>query len=148
MHPGPPGTSALRRGRVSLAGQVYHVNTATRDRRAVFTDWPTGWCVVAALRAAEGEAGTRTLAWCLMPDHLRLVQLGTDSLPRVVGRMKGRSSRSAAGGAPCWQRGYYDHAIRTDENLVEVARYIIANPLRAGLVRRIGDYPLWDCVWL
>jgi len=41
-----------------------------------------------------------------------------------------------------------DHALRTDENLLNVARYIIANPLRAGLVTRIGDYPLWDSIWL
>jgi len=29
-----------------------------------------------------------------------------------------------------------------------MARYIVANPLRAGLVERIGDYPLWDATWL
>jgi hypothetical protein len=29
-----------------------------------------------------------------------------------------------------------------------VARYIVANPLRAGLVEHLGDYPLWDAVWL
>ena len=28
------------------------------------------------------------------------------------------------------------------------ARYIVANPLRAGLVKQIGDYPLWDAIWL
>jgi hypothetical protein len=31
---------------------------------------------------------------------------------------------------------------------VAVARYIVANPLRAGLCRHLGDYPLWDSVWL
>ncbi|MFV3292807.1 transposase, partial [Pseudomonas sp. NY11955] len=29
-----------------------------------------------------------------------------------------------------------------------VARYIIANPIRAGLVSRVGDYSHWDAVWL
>ncbi|MFV3290267.1 transposase, partial [Pseudomonas sp. NY11955] len=29
-----------------------------------------------------------------------------------------------------------------------VARYIVANPIRAGLVSRVGDYPHWDAVWL
>ncbi|MGH8412134.1 MAG: REP-associated tyrosine transposase, partial [Pseudomonas sp.] len=38
--------------------------------------------------------------------------------------------------------------IRRDEDLPAVARYIVANPLRAGLVEKIGDYPLWDAVWL
>jgi hypothetical protein len=29
-----------------------------------------------------------------------------------------------------------------------VARYIVANPLRAGLVEGIGNYPHWDCIWM
>jgi len=29
-----------------------------------------------------------------------------------------------------------------------MARYIIGNPVRSGLVQRVGDYPFWDAVWL
>ena len=29
-----------------------------------------------------------------------------------------------------------------------MARYIVANPLRAGLVWDIGSYPHWDCIWM
>jgi putative transposase len=29
-----------------------------------------------------------------------------------------------------------------------IARYIVANPLRAGLVAKVGDYALWDACWL
>jgi len=47
-----------------------------------------------------------------------------------------------------WQTGYHDRAIRDGKDLKPLARYIIANPLRAGLVERIGDYPLWDACWL
>jgi hypothetical protein len=32
--------------------------------------------------------------------------------------------------------------------VLNAARYIVANPLRAGLTRRLGDYPLWDAIWL
>jgi hypothetical protein len=38
--------------------------------------------------------------------------------------------------------------LRQDEDVARVARYVVANPLRAGLVKRIGDYPLWDAAWL
>jgi hypothetical protein len=31
---------------------------------------------------------------------------------------------------------------------VDAARYIVANPLRAHLVRHVGEYPLWDCIWI
>ena len=144
------GQHALRRGRVSIPGQYYHVTCATVHRVPVFIDWPAGRPVVTALRAAADAGDAETLAYCLMPDHLHwLLRLGQPTLARVVGNMKGRSSwarRSPTG--HLWQRGYYDHAIRTDENLRNVARYIVANPLRAGLVTHIGDYPLWDTIWL
>ncbi|ELQ10491.1 hypothetical protein A986_22350 [Pseudomonas fluorescens BRIP34879] len=41
-----------------------------------------------------------------------------------------------------------DQAQRQQDDLVKTARHVVANPLRAGLVDRIGDYPLWDAVWL
>lgn len=47
-----------------------------------------------------------------------------------------------------WQKGFHDHALRKEEEILATARYIVANPLRAGLTRRIGDYPLWDAGWL
>jgi len=51
-------------------------------------------------------------------------------------------------GRRIWQDGFHDHALRQEEDLAEVARYIVANPLRAGLVERVGDYSHWDAVWL
>jgi putative transposase len=38
--------------------------------------------------------------------------------------------------------------VRRDEDLVRLARYIVANPLRTRIVAHIGDYPLWDSIWL
>ena len=32
--------------------------------------------------------------------------------------------------------------LRTDEDALSVAAYIFANPVRAGLTKRIGEYPL------
>lgn len=88
-----------------------------------------------------------------MPDHLHwLVQLKTGSLNQLMQRLKSRSAISlnrlhGTHGA-IWQKGYHDRAIRDEEDLRDVARYIVANPLRAGLVKRIGDYPFWDATWL
>ena len=51
-------------------------------------------------------------------------------------------------GRPVFQKGFYDHAVRDDEDLRALARYLVANPVRAGLVDRVNDYPHWDAVWL
>lgn len=49
---------------------------------------------------------------------------------------------------PVLQKSYYDHAIRSDEDIKRIARYIVANPLRAGLASEIGNYPHWDTRYL
>ncbi len=83
-----------------------------------------------------------------MPDHWHgLVELGErDNLSIVMNRLKAFTSRSMNG--PVWDRGFHDRALRRDENVIAVARYIVANPLRAGLVQNVMDYPYWHCVWL
>ena len=93
------------------------------------------------------------MAWVVMPDHLHwLAQLQTASLDGLLQRIKGRSARRInlhrGSSGPVWQAGYHDRAIRKEEDLLSVARYIVANPLRAGLTKQVGDYPLWDAVWL
>ena len=94
------------------------------------------------------------LAWVLMPDHLHsLLQLGErDKLDAEVSRLKSASARQAnrvlhrAG--EVWAYAFHDHALRSDEDMQGVARYVVANPVRAGLVARVGDYPFWNAVWL
>jgi putative transposase len=96
----------------------------------------------------------RMLAWVLMPDHAHwLIHLGdTDPLCLVVNRVKSASARLTnrvlSRKGALWDAAYHDHALRTDEDLRGVARYIIANPLRAGLVQNICDYPFWNAIWI
>ena len=41
-----------------------------------------------------------------------------------------------------WQRGFYEHIIRKEENIADVAEYILNNPVRQGLVQD-GEYYEW-----
>jgi REP element-mobilizing transposase RayT len=143
----------LRKGRYSESGQVYLLTVVVDQRRPVFADFSFGRLLVEQLRLAEESGSVQSLAWVVMPDHLHwLVELKQGSLAQLMCRVKSRSCRSinlrrgSQGGL--WQRGYYDRALRRDENLKAAARYIVMNPLRAGLVARLGDYPLWDAVWV
>jgi REP element-mobilizing transposase RayT len=83
-----------------------------------------------------------------MPDHLHwLLVLGEgESLSQVVRRVKAVSSKRL--GRAVWQKGFHDHALRREQDVRTVACYVVANPLRAGLVQRLGDYPHWDAMWL
>lgn len=139
--------SELYKGRYSHAGYSYHITTVTRERRPVFTDLTTGRVVVRELMALHTDEWAKTLCFMIMPDHLHwLMQLGNKNLGQVMQRLKGRTSRQLGG--RLWQERYYDHAVRGEEDVRILARYIVANPLRSGLVNKLGDYPLWDAAWL
>ncbi len=152
--PANSGHTALRRGRASIPGQVYHLTSVTADRAPVFSDWNVGRLLPPMLNDAALLGESKTLAWVLMPDHLHwLLQLGGDrSLPDVVRRLKSASAirinKATGRSGSLWESAFHDHALRRDEDIRRSARYIIANPLRAGLVNSIGDYPLWDAIWL
>lgn len=137
----------LRKGRVSQTGLAYHITAVTRNRIPYFEALGNGRRVVWELMALQDQGMAETLCYVLMPDHLHwLMILHKGALPEVIRFLKGRSSRAI--GQSVWQANYHDHAVRKEEDLHEMARYIVANPLRTRLVGRIGDYPLWDAVWL
>jgi hypothetical protein len=89
-----------------------------------------------------------------MPDHWHgLIVLGKgDSLATLVGRFKAATARSVDRNRRIngwlWARGFHDRALRSDEDVRTAARYLIANPVRAGLAERVGDYPYWNAAWL
>ena len=138
----------LRKGRFSAPGRAYHITTTTHNRIPIFRDWHLGRFVVRSLYHLRQRGQAETLAFVVMPDHVHwLFILGDDSsLGALVNTWKGFSGKhirkSLGGTGPVWQRGFHDHAIRRDEDLRATARYIVANPLRAGLVDDIGQYPL------
>jgi REP element-mobilizing transposase RayT len=148
------GVRSLRRGRFSGLNQIYHVATATEKREKLFADFGQGRMVVDSIRYETESGRCDTLCFVLMPDHLHwLLQLKANgSLASSVNNVKAHSawrinSRYRRKGK-VWQKGFYDRAMRRDEDVVATARYIIANPVRAGIVGQVGDYPLWDAIWV
>ena len=145
----------LRVGRYSETNRIYHITTATKDRYPYFSDFLLGRLVVQAIRHQHEQGNVNSLAFVVMPDHIHwLVQLKeTTNLSKMMASVKSWSALQVRkvgniSNESVWQRGYHDHALRSDEDIQSVARYIAANPLRAGFVENIGDYPLWDAIWL
>lgn len=148
------GYAALRKGRWSGPGGIYLLTTVTHRRAKHFEDWQLASVACRELHAAFGRSAAELLCWVLMPDHWHgLVQLeATCALEPLMQHFKGRVARAVnmqlGRTGPMWMQGYHDHGLRRDEDLLATARYIVANPLRAGLVKRAGDYPFWDAAWL
>ena len=143
-----PHQSNLRKGRYSQANQIYHIITNTKNRQPIFKNLKYARIIIQNLMLQDEQQFTKTLAFVVMPDHMHwLLELKeAKTLSAIVKSVKANTAQTI--GRPIWQAGYYDHAIRKDEDIANIARYIIANPVRAGLVKRVGDYPHWDAVWL
>jgi putative transposase len=79
----------------------------------------------------------------LMPDHLHaLVSIGLqDDLSKIVKEWKGFTAKKSG---IKWQRGFFDHRLRSDENLQQKEWYIRNNPVRQNLVSKPED---WVFIW-
>ncbi|MGB4246909.1 MAG: transposase [Pseudohongiellaceae bacterium] len=147
-----PQSRNLRRGRYSETGRIYHIRLACWNRERLFTEMLMGREVVYAMRKLDSEANT--LCFVVMPDHVHwLMELKKGvNLSSVVQKLKSlvtkKLHRQFSLQGHIWQSGFFDRAIRRDEDLQAVARYIVMNPLRAGLVSSVRQYSLWDAVWL
>jgi REP element-mobilizing transposase RayT len=143
----------LRKGRISESGRPYLITTVTCRRKCVFNDWKVGRLLVNEMRTASEAHCVDSIAWVIMPDHLHWLFILRDiSLPAIIHRVKARSAiainKHQGSSGRFWQKGFHDRAIRSEDDLQTVARYIVANPLRAGITKKIGNYPLWDAIWL
>jgi REP element-mobilizing transposase RayT len=151
--PDLPAAHRLRAGRYAEPNRIYLLTTNTLDRKPIFADFALGRLVVHQFRRAQDLGLANSLAWVVMPDHFHwLIELQSGSLSELMQKTKSLSTKAvnqATGrNIGLWQRGFHDRALRREEDLVKMARYVVANPLRAGLVERLGDYPLWDAIWV
>lgn len=149
------GYRDLRKGRISQPGQSYLITTVCKDRAALFADWAVASVTAVSIAEQRLWRDSRLLCWVLMPDHLHaIVELGgSESLGKLIQRVKAVTAGSARierarWRGSVWMPGFHDRAIRSEQDLRQVARYLVANPMRAGLADSAGAYPFWDAVWL
>lgn len=144
----------LRKHRQSSPNLYYAITTVTHGRVPLFRDFNTARLVINHLNQHDAEGITETLCYVLMPDHLHWMFKLKDklALSQTVKRLKGRTAihinQYLKRQGSVWQKDYFEHQIRCEKDLLNQARYIIANPLRAGLVESVKEYPHWDCIYL
>lgn len=155
---GTQGASKLpRRGRAPrLPDEVYHqpftvytVTVCAAKRRSLFARPTRARTLVETLLRVANALGVEVGAYCVMPDHVHFALWwrgggALASLPRFVRAFKAVSTRNLrrmGHRGPVWQRGFFDHLCRREEDVQGVFEYIVANPVRKGLCAEAGGWP-------
>ena len=146
-----PGGKLIRERRHRLPRDAYRGPVATsftacvKDRKSLFEDGEVVREFIAYLRRACHLHGCEVLAYCFMPDNLHAVLLGTSAEAdtwKAFVHFKQKTGHWLKRRRPriSWQKDFYDHILRTDEDRATHIRYIAENPVRKGLVRHWQDY--------
>jgi len=122
---------------------AYHLVTVTRGRPTVLMGG-NALAVIEAMKRAAGATDFDLLVYTVMPDHVHMLVLGADdgaTATRFVQRFKQVSGFALREhGRPFWQQSFFDHVVRPGEDILPIARYILENPWRAGLVQSDDEW--------
>jgi len=124
---------------------AFSVTVSTASRQKLFFDQHAVSLCLDALEETATRDRMEVLAYCFMPDHLHLL-LEAKEGSTLIRFMKAFKQMSAyryrrTFNQPLWQKEYYDHVLRKEEDVGTVAQYILQNPVRAGLVKSFQEYP-------
>lgn len=126
--------------------RLYFVTICAENRKGAF-DRPD--LIAQLLAVLQKQCKTHLFdvyAYCFMPDHMHLLLVGLSERSELQGLIRAFKGESAAVARECgvrnlWQKGFYDHVVRSGKNLGDVASYIFDNPVRAGLVKQFTEWP-------
>ena len=136
-----------RTARILLDNSYYHIITRGIDRRKLFYDNQDYEYRLKVIKRYLDKFPLKITNYCLMPNHIHLlVYLGDSSYlskfmqaTLQVYAAYFRFKYNTVGFI--FQNRYKSPLIQNETYLLECARYIERNPLRAGLTKNLSDYP-------
>jgi len=139
-----------RRARLVVPGYPHHVTQRGNRRLPTFFEDADYRNYLRMLAELMPRAGVEIWAYCLMPNHVHIVAVPArpNSLARLFRQLHHRHAKriNKAQGwrGHLWQERFYS-SVMDERHLVAAVRYIELNPVRAGLCRRVRDWP-WSSV--
>jgi REP-associated tyrosine transposase len=129
-----------------IGRRAYFLTLCTRDRIPYFRSPRVARWLLESLQQITVQQSFSLRVYCLMPDHLHVLLQGDSPASDLLSFVKTFKHKTtfyfrAKTGKTLWQISYFDHIVRTAEDLSKTAEYILSNPVRAGLVSRPNDYP-------
>jgi putative transposase len=140
-HPYPPHHPALP----YTGKQHYFLTFCTDQRTNVFIDPEAVHLVQMQFVQAARERLFEITAYCFMPDHVHLVVHGLADNSDCKAFIKSAKQYSGfyfkkSRQKRLWQRYGFERVIRDDRELAFAIGYIVANPVRAGLMEHPSNY--------
>jgi putative transposase len=134
--------------RASYGGVAYHVLNRAAARRPIFLVDADYRAFEVLLEEARVRVGMRLIEFCLMPNHWHLVLWPErdGDLPlfmrwlTLTHAKRWHAAHGTTGTGALYQARYRFFAIEGDEHLWTVRRYVMRNPVRAGLVGSVADW--------
>jgi putative transposase len=125
--------------------RVYFITIVVNGRRKEFLDADLAQATVDCLLDLRQQMGFKLYSYCLMPDHFHaLISMGSSgkSLGEICGAFKSLTTRIfwRRQQGKLWQRQFFDHIIRNEEDFFETREYVWMNPARKGLVETPDEW--------
>jgi REP element-mobilizing transposase RayT len=132
--------------RIEYAGAIYHVTSRGDRQENIFHDDQdrTTWLEIFARVCSRFN--WRCHAWCLMDNHYHiLIETPEGNLSAGMRQLNGvytqKSNRRHGQVGHVFQGRYKAILVEKDSYLLELSRYVILNPVRAGMVEDPGEWP-------
>lgn len=124
-------------------GHAFFITMGTQKKEPWFRCYPSlGDVATQIIHSEATKCKIKVYAWCIMPDHIHLLLQGKMIL-EFIRRFKGKMTpvfRNIEPSRKLWQRSFYDHALRNEEILSDIACYIWENPVRAEMIEKPTEY--------
>lgn len=126
---------------------AYFVTAVTLNRVKAFDRMDFGSYVAKLLIEISAEFKFEVSAYAVMEDHVHFLASASEEGADFKGFVKMWKQKtgyawSKRHGQRLWQPGYWERVLRDGDNPLTVCRYIIENPVRAGLASHPTEYPL------
>lgn len=132
--------------RIEFSGALYHVTSRGDGREDIFLDDADRGEFLAVLAESCRRFALALHAYCLMGNHYHLVvETREATLSRALRQLNGvytqRFNRRHGRVGHVFQGRYKAILVDRDSYFLEVVRYVLLNPVRAGMVKSAGQWP-------
>lgn len=131
--------------RIEFPNALYHVTSRGDRREDIFEDDEDRLAFLKTLEKVVDQFNWLCYAWCLMDNHYHLLAQTPDAnLSKGMRQLNGvftqLSNRRHKRVGHLFQGRFKAILVDSDAYLLELARYVVLNPVRAGMVKRAGDW--------